>query len=80
MPAASSTENRIVCEQHVPAKLLMRLSRRGLLAWCDRCKREVLVPWELVDRLRGELTEIALNVEIAQVEHAASSDGETSVL
>ena len=75
MAAASSTENRVVCEQHTPAKLLMRMSRRGLLAWCERCKREVLVPWELVDRLRGELTEIALNVEIVH-----TSDGETSVL
>jgi hypothetical protein len=53
MAASSSTETRVTCEEY--GKLLFRISKRGLLAWCARCKKEHCIAWEVIDQLRGEL-------------------------
>ena len=53
--ATIATEHKIFCANGHQERLLLRVVRRGILAWCKTCRRSQVVPREMLESLWREL-------------------------
>jgi hypothetical protein len=58
-------EQRIECE--TSNKLLARVTEKGIKLWCEKHRREELIPWERLDTLRESLFELTISNQTATI-------------